>query len=468
MAYRRKAHFLMCARISELLWRFRRDEAGSYIFIATLAFPVLVGVVALGTEAGGWMFDHRAEQAAADSGAYSAAAAYVDSADKGTPIGLAEVQTQAWGVTATYGYTNAANNVDVTVNWPYAGDPYKVEVIVAQPQAPLFSILWNSTPTIIRARALAKGTPAVPGIDGKGCVLALNKTAAGAISNQGTTAVNLKNCDLYSNSNSSSNSLTVSGSSAITADHVFTVGGITGAASITTPDNTNDITTNANPTGDPYAGVASPVYSNGTWSLGPYTSSPGCDLSTYSPGKGTYTIGPSDPTHLFVICGASGIAMALNAGVTVNLLPGIYIIDQGSVNINGGATLNGTGVTLVFTSSTGSNWSQATINGNATLNLSAPLSGPTEGLVFYGDRNMPVGTVFKFNGGASQTIDGAIYVPKGQALFSGGSATTSACTQLVADTITFDGNANFQVGCPNGTNPIGSTPSTPALVTLIE
>ena len=63
--------------------------------------------------------------------------------------------------------------------------------------------------------------------------------------------------------------------------------------------------------------------------------------------------------------------MTLNAGVAVTLRPGIYIFDKGLMKINGNATLNGTAVTLVFTSSTGTNYATATIfNGGAIVTLS--------------------------------------------------------------------------------------------------
>ena len=93
----------------------------------------------------------------------------------------------------------------------------------------------------------------------------------------------------------------------------------------------------------------------------------------------------------------------MNAGANITLSPGVYYLDQGSLAVNGGATMSGTGVTLVFTSSTGSGYATANIDGGATLNLTAPSSGSTAGIVFFGDRNMPVGTSFTFEGGASQS-----------------------------------------------------------------
>src|SRR4051812_27733678 len=55
--------------------------------------------------------------------------------------------------------------------------------------------------------------------DGLGCVLALNPSASGAATAQGSTTVNLNGCSLYDNS-SNSIALTVGGSASVHADFV--------------------------------------------------------------------------------------------------------------------------------------------------------------------------------------------------------------------------------------------------------
>ena len=115
-------------------------------------------------------------------------------------------------------------------------------------------------------------------------------------------------------------------------------------------------------------------------------------------------------------------------------------------------------MTLIFTSSTMTDWPSATINGGATVNLLPPTTGPTAGITMFGDRNIPVGTSFKFNGGASQYLGGAIYFPTGDVTFAGGAGTNTSCTQLIGDTVTFTGNSNLAVNCSNyGTKPVGPT-----------
>jgi len=139
-----------------------------------------------------------------------------------------------------------------------------------------------------------------------------------------------------------------------------------------------------------------------------------------------------------VYCGG----LSLNAGAVVTLQAGTYIMDGGSLSVNGGATLAGNGVTLVFTS--GAN---ATINGGAVVNLTAPTSGTMAGIVVYADRNTPAGTAFKFNGGAQQYFGGAVYVPTGAVSFAGGANTSTGCTQLIGGTLTFTGNSQLSIDC---------------------
>jgi hypothetical protein len=85
-------------------------------------------------------------------------------------------------------------------------------------------------------------------------------------------------------------------------------------------------------------------------------------------------------------------------------------------------------------------------------------------MVFFGDRDMPTGPPenindFKLNGGSNQVFDGALYLPNADVEINGASSTgdPNACTQLVADTIKFTGNATFKVNCNGkGTRVIGS------------
>ncbi len=266
--------------------------------------------------------------------------------------------------------------------------------------------------------------------DGLGCVLSLAPTASSALKAQGTTSVDLTNCSLYDNSNNAT-ALTAGGSTKVSALSVGVVGGISGADNIIT---TQGIRTGIAPLADPYADVAVPNFAT-------------CDNQNFT-AKSTMTIDPG------VYCGGIGV----NAGAELTLNPGIYYLDGGDLSVNGGATLQGNGVTLVFTKKNRNSWANATINGNAIINLTPPISGPTAGIVVFADRNTPVGTTFKFDGGASQYLGGAIYIPTGDITFSGGAGTSTSCTQIIGFTVTFVGNSNLAINCSSyKTKPFSST-----------
>jgi len=276
----------------------------------------------------------------------------------------------------------------------------------------------------------AKSTASVS-IQVDGCVLTLDSSASDALSLGGSTNVNLSNCSAYSDSSSSS-ALSVSGSASLSAESIGAVGGVSiSSSNVTTMDG---VEAHLQGLADPYADVAMPT-------LGACTKN---NLNV----KATVTIDPG------VYC--SGISV--NAGGTLTFNPGLYFIDRGSFSVNGGGTVTGTGVTLIFTSSTGTNWANMTINGNANVSLSAPIGRATAGLVVFADRNTPIGTSFKLNGGSSQAFGGAIYVPTGAISYSGGANTSASCTQIIGDTVAFTGNSNVAINCSSyPTKPFGPT-----------
>jgi hypothetical protein len=170
-----------------------------------------------------------------------------------------------------------------------------------------------------------------------------------------------------------------------------------------------------------------------------------CDYNGKMQVKGTTSLDPG------VYCGD----VAVNAGATLTLNPGVYYFSGSNFSVAGNATITGSGVTLIFTGS-GKNWGSATIGSNANITLTAPSSGTTKGIVMYGDRNMTVGTAFSLEGGGTQNFAGAIDLPKAALKFAGGNGTTTSCTQIIADTITFTGTSNVKVNCAAlGTNAIG-------------
>ena len=410
-------------RIRHSLSRLWRDKSGNYVMITALMAPVLLGGAGLATEGGLWYYVHQSVQGAADSSALSAA-------NMASLNAVRSPTTQARSVAATYGYVDGTAGAVVTVNRPpatgaYTGNNQAIEVIVTTQQPRLLSAIFANGAVTLSGRAVA-----LPGNAGTGCVLSLNPAASGGVTSKGTSGITLNQCSVYDDSSDTS-ALVNGGSATIDALSVNVVGQISGGSGITT---TQGVHVGISPISDPYADVVMPT--------------PGaCDYNnkTY---KNTVTIDPG------VYC--NGIQ--LNAGAVVTMNPGIYFIDRGSLQMAGGATLQGDGVTIILTSSTGNNYADVTINGGAHLAITAPTTGPTAGIAIFGDRSMPTGTTFKFNGGDSQVIGGAVYVPHGTLQYAGGNNANTNCTQVIADTVSFVGNSLLKINCAGqGTRPIGTS-----------
>ncbi len=409
-----------------------RDRKGGVAVLTALSLTTLLGFAGLGTEATLWYVTKRNMQGATDAAAFTAATAEYAGQN------AAAFTTAAKAITAQYGYTNGSNNVVVTVNNPplsgaYTTNASAIEVIVQQRQTMLFSGLFMSSAPTIKARAVALGTPASSGSSGgNGCVLALDSGNVQDVTDSGSTQLNLNKCSIYVNG-SASNALTLSGGATIDAQSAYISGNYTtaGGAQLNTTDGAH---TGVNPTADPYASVNVPSYS-------------GCNRTTSVTTASSQTVNlqPSTPGGTYVICGG----ISASGQSTVNLAPGVYILNGGSVSLTGGATLNGGGgVTIILTSSTGTNYGTVSLAGGTNLNIVAPSTGATAGLAFFQDRNAPNTKSNSFTGGATQSITGAIYFPNETVSYSGGNANSPApCTQLIGLKLSFTGNSVLNASC---------------------
>lgn len=413
----------------------RRSERGSVAIQIALVLVVVLGMVGLGTEMTFLLFKHRQMQSAADSAALGAAMAL----STGYP---ADYTLEARAIAASASFVDGADGVTVTVNRPptlgaYVGNSTAVEVIIAQPQTLSLVSLFRSGLFSVGARAAA-----MMGGSGTVCVLQLLGTSITGVSIGNGATVNLAQCGMGVNATSSS-ALSVTGGAVLNAQFV-SVSGSTSVRNGGVINATNGVKTNQPAVADPYANVARPSFS-------------GCNYNNKSYGhsnSGRQYISPG------VYC--NGLAFTNDAIVTMN--PGIYIVDRGTFSVGGAVQLTGTGVTIFLTKSTGSNYAEVAISNGAQVTLSAPTTGATAGLVFYGDRGGPVSNTSDFGGGALLNITGSIYFPTQTVSFNNGISNPSGCTQLIAGVIQFTGGAQFKNNCANtGVSPIGGSK-----VTLVE
>jgi hypothetical protein len=445
------------------------DPAGSTVVIIALALSAIVGFAGLGTEVASWYLIKRTMQGAADTAAATAAAELAASSSATS----AQMTSAAKSIAAKYGFVDGTASTTVAVNnppatttglancsAPFAGFNCYVEVLVTQPQTPLLSAIFLSSGPTIEARAVALANTTATA---DGCVVALSEAAhAIDISTVGSPALTLNDCAIYDNSPDSPGALTLGGGATISAKAAYIVGTVSGSG-LTTTDGTF---TGVNPISDPYADRSF------TWpSPRPNAASnTNCDQNNYSGSPATL-----NPTSgkAYVLCNG----FTVHGNKTVNLCPGVYIVDQGSVDWNSG-TVNAPpttnistlcpgnttgGVTIVLANDvSGGAPADITINGNFTVNLTAPTSGTTKGIAFFEDRVACASCGNKVNGGSSQSITGVIYFPKNNITYSGGASTSGpVCTKLVANTISFKGNSTFNSSCTSsGTGTINYTNGT--------
>ena len=133
------------------------------------------------------------------------------------------------------------------------------------------------------------------------------------------------------------------------------------------------------------------------------------------------------------------------------MAPGVYYIDGSSFALGSQANISGTGVTIIFTSTTPTNpnsFPSISMHAGAVINLAAPKSGTYEGVLFYQDRRAPFAQS-TINGNSASNIEGGIYFPSQELTFNGNTGMQTRCIQLVAKRLVFTGNSSVVNECPD-------------------
>ncbi|CDX20811.1 conserved hypothetical protein [Mesorhizobium sp. ORS 3324] len=393
--------------------RLHRGEGGNVAIVFALTLPIVVGGAGLGVETSYWYYSSLKLQSTADAAAYAGAIEKIQGSD-----------TAAITAAATQSATdNGLGNGTIVVNTPPTSGPNTakkaVEVILNQNLDRMFTSIFTQTKVPERARAVALITDA-----SKACVLALDPSASQSVLFSGSTSVKLSGCSVMSDS-IASDALKVQGSAGLQADCLISVGGVSLSNPVTTVCKTP--ITKALPASDPFSSLPAPAASG--------------SCQKVNNGKTTQTLQP----------GTYCSGMDLSGNVTLS--PGTYVV-QGGLKVNAGAVIQGDGVTIYMT---GSN--TVSMNGNATVTLSAPTSGTYSGVLFYGDRTGS-SAQSTFNGTATSLLTGAIYFPRQQVNYLGNFSGKNGCTQVVADTIQWSGNSTINQDCSSlGMNDIPAAPS---------
>lgn len=386
------------------------NKSGNVLMLAAASLPIVIGAAGLATDTVQWTLWKRQVQREADSAALAGAYAISQgfSASAGATADINRLSLVP--------LTQAAIVENAPTTGSYAGNTNAVRVVLKTTQdLPFSRILGFSAPVIT-----GDATAAIVG-NGNYCVVSLDNSANVGITLQGNATVNL-GCGMITNSQAA-NAVYAGGSSAVTASPVAAVGGLQSSSNYLSP---TTLLPYSLPQPDPFATLPTPAPS-------------GCASQVNVNSNSTSTIEP-------------GCYKGFNVKGTLNLNPGVYYVDSGTFSLGAQATLNGTGVTIILTSSSaGTNPNSVAtlnINGGATVNLSATTTGTYAGVLFYQDRRALDSGTNQMNGNASSFLQGAFYFPSQELQFSGTAGMSTDCLQLVSKRVTFIGNSSVANDCP--------------------
>lgn len=382
--------------------------SGQVVILICIGLVAIMGMVAIVTDVSNLQQQRGLMQTAADSAAMAGA----------QEVNYGDVVAAGKADAASNGFTNGQSNVAVVISnppidGPNANNAAFVEATVTRPVPTYFLGVLGFASIPVSARAVASLG------NGPNCIYVLDPSASSAFNANGNVTINSQ-CGLLVDSSSSSG-LSVNGNVSITATAIGVVGNYTTNGNCTlSPTPKIGIIAAA----DPLAYVPAPAVGGCNHTSFSLNGNIGSSSSPYQLNAGTY-------------CG--GISVNGNSWLHFN--PGTYVLAGGGMNINGNATMSGTGVTFYNTTGTGG-YQGITLNGNSQSNFSAPTSGPLAGILFFQDRailSSAAGSTI--NGNASSTFDGALYFSDTQLTYNGNSS-VNGYSIVVADKIVLNGNSS--------------------------
>jgi len=411
------------------LKKLRSDKRGNVLFIASAAFPLLVGAAGLATDTIQWTLWKRQLQRAADSAALAGVYQRVQAGDL-TAVQNAVARDLTINNHTNIGLLATYPKVDLPAN---SGDLQdQVHVQLALQKRLVFSSMFMSTPPTITANATAASVPAA----GDACVNARETSGSKTgINITGNAGIYMPDCVMYSNS-PASNSAAAGGSSNVTADSVATVGGV---------QQSNNWHVSAYrpyspPVADPFADVTPDpadmkcaVEATTKKGVTTYTPLAADENTDYANAKDIN----GDPANCF-----TSLSIGSNKSNLHDLPAGPLYINGGDVFIQGDLTAT-SGTTIVLTNKDASSpIGQFKVNADSNINLTAPTTGDFQGIAVYQDRRATDSSPGnKINGNSGSVITGALYFPSQELDYNGSGNTTAVCTMFVARRINFSGNS---------------------------
>lgn len=147
-----------------------------------------------------------------------------------------------------------------------------------------------------------------------------------------------------------------------------------------------------------------------------------------------------------------------DVGCDLNMAGGVYVIDGGTLKINGGVSLTGTGVMFVLKNGAGID-----VNGGGSLYLtpmtkteliavgvSSDDADRMEDMLIFEDPDSPGSSGSKITGDAGLDLNGIIYMPNSDLKLAGTPNASSECMMVATKTLQISGTADLTTLCPAG------------------
>lgn len=389
-----------------LLGRYRCAAEGSIAIKFALMVPVLMMAAGGAIDYGITQHEQARLQAAIDAGSLAAA----------KELGLADakssnVQAVVESVVRAYLAENhdktfAGGKVSVTAT--VHSSPLEVAVSATQ-EVPLpFNGILGTGSSQLAATSVARIT-GKPNI----CVLGLDPSEPGTVSLMNNASVTGQDCAVFSNSSHTSG-LKAKNSSRLTANLICSRGGKDADPGVFSPDPVLDCPS-----------FEDPIASRPEPSVG------ACQFTNLVVSAETRSLSPG------TYCG--GLKITKTSDVTLS--PGIYVIKDGPLIVDGDSKLTGTNTGFFFTGS-GATFD---FTAKSSISLTAPEDGPLAGLLMFEGHSQPKTGMFKISSNDARVLIGTIYLPNSELKVDATApvADQSAYTAIVARAMRLYGGPNL-------------------------
>ena len=411
-----------------------KSDRGNVLVIGAAALPLLMGSTGFAIDTLQLAFWKRQMQRAADSASLAGVHAIVQGGASGQAI--ANDLDEHIDTDLSHNETPQISPADIVhgsfangrvvagstcgSRGAFTGPCYDKAVqvtLTSERRLPFMSLFTGASSTI-----KATATSAIIE-SGRFCLVSLYDGTDPGIRSSGNVTLDL-GCGIVTNSRSEDAVLINGGSGDITASPISAVGGID-ADSFT--DDT--VTMPYSPMfRDPYAGLPDPVLPQPC----------GGALTV----NDNMTIEAGDPN-----CFSS---VTVKNGATLTIKSDKFFVNDGTLTIKGTVKSEGNGTTLIMMG----DHSDLTTNGGGKLQLTAPNSGPYQGIALFRERGAanPGNQGIHLTGGTDVVLNGAVYAPSTDITLGGNGAMGAVCVQIVGRKLWFHGNPELVNDCNDPTD----------------